>query len=131
MRISEVSAIPERSLLGDGSAIHELLPGFCGAVPPAAAAAAAGSSLASFTRRKKSSISSFPGTSAPQDLVADAHTLRMCSKTFWTRIRVPGAQHRAVTACQTKEMSGFQDEDVFCSTWTLQGCSKLFRTAVP
>lgn len=28
-------------------------------------------------------------------------------------------------------MSGFHHEDVFCSTWTLQGCSNLFRTAAP
>lgn len=30
-----------------------------------------------------------------------------------------------------KEMLGFHHEDVFCSTWTLQGCSKQFRTAAP
>lgn len=86
----------------------------CGAVPPAAAAAAE-SSLACLTCRKKSQISSFSATTAPQDPVADAHTVRMCSEALRTRIRVPGAQHRAVMACQTKGMSGFHDEDASSS----------------
>lgn len=63
--------------------------------------------------------------------MADAHAVRTCSKALRTRIREPGAQHKAVLARQNKDMSGFHHEDVFCSTWTLQGCSNLFRTAAP